>query len=75
MRRSTSYDQDEAWVIGGGQVYQQLTAVLRARSGSPKTIAYARLTLIFPIFAQDDAWELVDETEPIILVAAKAMRA
>ena len=44
-------DQDEAWVIGGARSTSSSCRIASAQ-WSPKTIAYARLTLIFPILTK-----------------------
>ena len=59
-------DQDEAWVIGGGQVYQQLLPYCE-RAVVTKNHCLRAADAYFPNLDQDEAWELVDETEPIIL--------
>lgn len=59
-------EEDEAWVVGGGQIYQQLLPYCN-RAVVTKNHCLRAADAYFPNLDQDEGWELVEETEPVTL--------
>ena len=61
---------EEAWVIGGGEVYRQLLPWC-ARAVVTKNHCVRPVDTFFPDLDADAAWELVQETEPARIAAGE----
>ena len=59
-------DEDEVWVVGGGQIYQQLLPYC-GRAVVTKNHCLRAADAFFPNLDQDKDWELVEQTDPITL--------
>lgn len=59
-------DEDEAWVVGGGQIYQQFLPYCQ-RAVVTKNHCLRAADAYFPNLDQDEGWELVEQTDPITL--------
>ena len=59
-------DEDEAWVIGGAQVYRQLLP-LCSEAVVTKTACTRPADAFFPDLDVDPAWVVAEETEPALI--------
>lgn len=59
-------DEEETWVVGGGQIYRQFLPYCE-QAVVTKNHCIRAADAYFPNLDDDPAWELVDQTDPVMM--------